>query len=581
MAQAFEFDAAAVRPLVGERSGGLSPWALAVLLIGCLLPFAAGFVTFHPDERHYTDASARMVASGDYLTPHTPNGTLRFNKPVGTYWLIVPWQHALGATPLAGRLSFVLFSAAIVLLVYYLAWLVYEDRLAALWSAAIMATHIPLLAIAASSIPEVPLTFCWVLCGGSLAAIVALGRREPIFYWAAYGGAGLGVAVKGMPILVLVAYAWAFALWNPWRRTPLRELLHLPSMAAGAIVGGWWYVAMFALHGEVSLAMFMSDQVTDRVGHSPLRLAKNLLLVAVWNLLAFLPWNLPLVGRALQRRTRLLARPAVPSSDHQAMFVRFAIGWAIVMGVVIALVDRFAMRYLLATTPLLAIVLAGQLRKFDPALLARHTRRVQITLALLAFVLLGLMLLVHRQMETPLAATLAGVVVGVAAVGMLTRQLRPLADDATRAALATLLLLPLGYLVLQPIALPDSGTLFAEQVRRLGLTDQPDLAYAGHPALVSKARVAAGGKLDLFVLDDPEDLTLPEYSRVLLRSDDLDVLPRYRHAGPSEYYEVETEFTAGPQSLPAGPLLLALVRGELKGFLDSRSQRFVVLRRKD
>ena len=80
------------------------PVTLALLL--ALLPFAAYFVTFHPDERHYTDGALQMMQHGDYLTPRTADGTLRFNKPVATYWLVAAGYQALGVSPLAGRIPF-------------------------------------------------------------------------------------------------------------------------------------------------------------------------------------------------------------------------------------------------------------------------------------------------------------------------------------------------------------------------------------------------------------------------------------------------------------------------------------------
>ena len=176
-------------------------------------------------------------------------------------------------------------------------------------------------------------------------------------------------------------------------------------------------------------------------------------------------------------------------------------------------------------------------------------------------------------MHVPLGVS--GVGLTLVAVGLwLCWPSNPWLNDApTRNSLAGLVLVPVAFLTFQPIALPDSGTRFAQQTRQAGLLDCSDLVYAGNPALVSKSRATAGGELPLAVLDDVEDLALPEYPRVILRADDLDVLPL-------KYYEVETEFAAGTEGLKPLPLLTALAQGKLRRYLQSKPQRFVVLRQR-
>jgi 4-amino-4-deoxy-L-arabinose transferase-like glycosyltransferase len=560
--------------------GGLSSTLgmIVVSFVLALFPFAAHFVTFHPDERHYTDGALQMLERGDYDTPRTADGSLRFNKPVLTYWLLLPGYLTLGTTPLAGRIAFLLLSALVVALTHRTALLLYHNARTALWAAAIMATHAPLLSVAVNSLPEVPLALCWLLCAYGFLGITVLGKRDAIFYWAAYGGAGLGVAVKGMPILILVAYAWLFAVGNPWKRTAVRELCHAPSLACGAFVALWWYLAMYAEHGNAAIVMFMNDQVTDRVDLAPWQFVKNAGLVLACYLVTFLPWNLPLLRRwataARSPGSLRLPRFAPPGQDVRAtMVVAFVVGWACVMGVVIALVERFAVRYLLAVTPLLAVVVADQMARAPEPFILRINRRASALLASLIAIIALLLIPIHAQLQVPL--TLTGFALLVAGLGLwLCWPENPWRIDASvRLTLAALSLLPLGFLVLQPIALPDSGTMFAQQAEAFRFSDRSDLVYAGNPALVSKSRVAADGALSLTVLDDVEDLTLPEYPRVLLRADN-------RHMLPPEHYEVEREFTAGVQSYRPLPLVAALLQGRLRDYTREHAQRFVVLRQR-
>jgi len=597
-----------------------SPLVLALCFVLALLPFAANFVTFHPDERHYVDGASQMLTSGDYLTPRTPDGYLRFNKPVLTYWLLAAWYHVLGNTPLAGRLSFLILSACIVLMTHRTALLLYGDRRTALIAAAMMATHAPLLSVAVNSIPEVPLTLCWLVCAFGLMGIVVLGRREALYYWAAYGGAGLGIAVKGMPILILVAYAVGFALANPWRWTTLRELVHWPSMIAGAAIGGWWYIAMFALHGNESLAMFVSDQVTERIGLSPLRFIGNLGLVVLCYGLAFVPWNLPLlispacrVGSETNDECRnpnaermtndefrmrdalchssfgirhsfviwassFVIPPKVPPGRQdlleRRMTLVFIAGWAMVMAVVIACVERFAVRYVLAVTPLIAIVLAERLAAIDTTWIEHWWRRSGYVLAGAIGLVAAAMIVIRTQLCDGVALSAGGALIASAGVGLCLLRGSWISDPFLRLTTGALTLFPLSYLALEPIALPDSGEVMALQLNERAWLREAEFAYVGSPALASKARLRIDGPMRLIALSDPEDLAVPDYDALLLRSDDLTYLP-------SEDYVVAGQFETGLGKIDPADSLRACAAGKLRDYLDQRRRRYVFVVRPD
>src|SRR6188768_2676396 len=96
-------------------------------LLAAVLFFAAGMVWlgssahFHGDERYYTDAALRMLASGDPWTPQWADGTVRANKPLFTYWVLMASFAASGVSYFVARLPFLIAGALVV-------WL--EGRLA-------------------------------------------------------------------------------------------------------------------------------------------------------------------------------------------------------------------------------------------------------------------------------------------------------------------------------------------------------------------------------------------------------------------------------------------------------------------
>jgi 4-amino-4-deoxy-L-arabinose transferase-like glycosyltransferase len=546
-----------------------SPLVLTALWCLAFLPFAAQFLTFHPDERHYLDAALQMGMTGDYLTPRYPDGSLRFNKPIVTYWLIVPWRWLLGSTPLAGRIAFLGLSGVVVLLVERLAWLVYRDRRTSLIALCLMVSHVPLITVAVNSIPEVPLTVCWVLCSLGFVAIAVCQRREPIWHWAAYGGAGLGVAVKGLPILVLVAYAIAFALVNPWRRTRIRELIHFPSMTAAVVLGGWWYVAMYALHGDFALQSFMNDQVHERVGYSPKRIGLNLLLVAGGYALACFPWTLPLIAARYVRKSPPSTKFSEPV--EQKLFVQFVIGWAIAMGLVTAMVDRFALRYLLAVTPLMSVVLAHQMASLRGQWIHAWWQWSGRLLAGLIVVATFSMLVVRGQMIGDWLVV-AGLAIAIVGAGLALAH-RLAIEPPLRLTAAGLVLLPLAYLTLAPIGLPDSGQVLAEHLEAGHWLDR-SLVHVGRPALAAKSRLRTNGDMRLYTLVDADDFAVVEYDYVIIDAQTAKDLPH-------RAFDVVAEFDSGYRGIAPGDAVVAALTGRLNEYLGDHPQRYQFLANRD
>src|SRR5262245_3890883 len=86
-----------------EPQSRRAPFLLPALLLTFatgLFPFAADYLLYHPDERHYADAGIRMVQSGDFFTPRTAEGELRLRKPILPYWCVVAGFQTVGISPL-------------------------------------------------------------------------------------------------------------------------------------------------------------------------------------------------------------------------------------------------------------------------------------------------------------------------------------------------------------------------------------------------------------------------------------------------------------------------------------------------
>jgi len=552
-------------------------WLLVALLFAGLLPYAANYVTHHPDERHYTNAAIGMLESGDYLTPRYPDGTPRFQKPILSYWLVAGAYRVLGVSPLASRLPFLLVGCGVVWLTYRLGLLVLEDRRAAVVAAAIAACNPLLLIVAPLSIPDIVLCFFVVLSAYGFLGLIAMGRRSPGFYLAAYAGTGLAVATKGLPALSFAGVAWLFALANPWARLKPRELIHLPSMVLGGLLAGAWFVLMYSLHGEKAMAVFFTDQVTGRVSPSIWQVLGHTLLGAALIAGTLFPWNLA----ALRWRTRkgpgLFSAKHPPGrsgktdqvlSSQQAQARRLILAWAGMMALMMGMVVNFYPRYALPVLPIVAVALADVLRRSDAEIVAR---RLRLSLAGGLVVLSAIALLaagINGILDVGLPGLLLPLMMLVLAA-MLTAWARRQAWHDMAVALALLvMLMPLtAYLALRHLALPDQGT----QIARALLNHPAEGAetyYLGHPSLAARIRVCSRGRLSIHpALSERPD----EY-----RCFDYVVLPEEERPNLDlRDYRVKRAST-GTYRLPPLELARAAFQGRLADYLRSRRRHFLL-----
>jgi len=559
-----------------RRPGDSVPWglwALIGLLFAGLLPYAANYVTHHPDERHYTNAAIEMLDSGDYLTPRYPDGTARFQKPILSYWLVAGAYRVLGVSPLASRLPFLLVGCGVVWLTYRLGLLVLEDRRAAVVAAAIAACNPLLLVVAPLSIPDIVLCFLVVLSAYGFLGLIAMGRRSPGFYWAAYVGTGLAVATKGLPALSFAGVAWLFALANPRARVKPRELIHLPSMILGGMLAGGWFLLMYSIHGEEAMAVFFTDQVTGRVSPSGWRVLGHTLLGAAVIAGTLFPWNLV----ATKKGPGLFCRNGPKGASHKINQVPFSqqtqarrliLAWAGMMALMMGTVVNFYPRYALPVLPIVAVALADVLRRADAEVVARRLRLalagglvVLTAIGLLAAGINGLLDMGLQGLLLPLMVLVLGAV--------LTAWARRRAwQDMAVALAAIVMLMPLtAYLALRHLALPDQGT----QIARALLNHPAQRAaayYVGHPSLAARIRVCSGGRLTIHSgsAERPD-----EYRRF-----DYVVLPEEERANLDlREYRVERAST-GTHRLPPLQLARAAFQGRLADYLRSRRRHFLL-----
>ena len=126
----------------------------------CLLALFVGLgrvSMWEPDEARFAEATRQMLARGDILTPWF-NDQPRFEKPVGLYWLQLPFVAVLGPSELAARLPVALAGAGCVLFTYLIGCRLFGGQVA--WIAALaLVTCFRVITNARQGLTDIPALF--------------------------------------------------------------------------------------------------------------------------------------------------------------------------------------------------------------------------------------------------------------------------------------------------------------------------------------------------------------------------------------------------------------------------------------
>lgn len=253
-------------PRPGERwlpaALGRRPTAALLLLAATLLLWnLGGYGLWESTEARYAEIAARMVRSGDWLTPRL-NFIAHFEKPPLTYWATALGMVALGVDELGARIGLVLAALATLLIVAR--WsATAEGRAAALFAAFCLLSAPLFFALSRSVTTDLYLTLCVV---GAADAARRGTRPGGARGWrlAAWAALGAGFLTKGHVILlwtVLPALAWA-AWAREGRR--LRRLLDPAGIVLAMAVAVPWYAIEIARHPGL-VDFWLGHQTAARV----------------------------------------------------------------------------------------------------------------------------------------------------------------------------------------------------------------------------------------------------------------------------------------------------------------------------
>jgi 4-amino-4-deoxy-L-arabinose transferase-like glycosyltransferase len=325
------------------RLAWLVPLALAAALF---LPGIGQRILYIGDEARYALLARTMVETGDWLVPRIGDEVHLEKSPLFIW--------AIAAFSLAGRkvteLTAVL-PAALSGIAGVGATLVLGRRLfgtrAGWLSALVLATAWGYFWHARMALADIMVTCFAVGAAAAFAAVVTTGesrRGELAICWACFG---LGLSAKGpLGLMPLIPFA-VFLVWQDgWRS--LGKLRPLMGVAIVALIAAPWALAFALGSGESYVeSVLLADYVGPRL--RAWDRAGELFFAAGPIGVGFLPW-VTFLPSAL-RNGWWRAEDAGPRRRF-----RFLLVWVIAYVVVITLLPHKRDRYLLATYPMLAIM---------------------------------------------------------------------------------------------------------------------------------------------------------------------------------------------------------------------------------
>ena len=468
-----------------------------LLLLGLALgPILPRLSRFHGDECLYTDAAIRMVQTGDYWTPRYPDGSVRFLKPILSYWTLAASYHLLGISYFSSRLPFLLAAGAIVGLTYRLALRLPGGPPAALLAALIIGSNTQFFALALRSTPDALLCLFVLMSLLGFARLLFAADRSFAAFFLAYGGAGLAVQTKGLLGLCPVGFAFLFAAVSGLPSARPRDLIEGRAIGIGMAIALFWYVVVFVQHGRPVLAQFFSDQVTAKVAFNPLSCLSNFGVYLLAVLRHFLPWT------ALLLAGLIVCRPAVAGFCRQYRRESlFLAGWFLVLAVLFSFGNARRTRYLAAAYPLLAILLAGALTR---CLEVERFQKVFSTLLhglVPVLAALGLFLGFEALRLDPRLALGAGILLATA-LGLHLVARKRLASLSSL-ALAGLCVVVFGIVenLWRPLLSVVPATGFAARLQKLNPPGGRVYAWNPVSSYPNQIRVLSGGRLQVDVLE--------------------------------------------------------------------------------
>jgi 4-amino-4-deoxy-L-arabinose transferase-like glycosyltransferase len=463
------FFAALRSPQVRASAASLSVLAIAALLFFGRL----GERALWSMELRWSEIPREMALNGDYFQP-TINGHLYYDKPLGSYWLVLAASRLTGTLDEAtARLPSAVAGWLGVVLIIDLGRRLFDRRTGVL-AGLVLATSFGYIGFARTASADAETVV------GTLAALALFMRNEDRLggswvdgLWAIMAVTSLTKGLLGFVLPLVVLFADAALGGVAPLRDRLRWLLDRRSIVAAGLAVAI-YITPFALSGSgAGQGLFMVFRENVRRFFDPVNHRGPAYLYLYVILGLFAPWSLLLP--AVVARVTSIWRAGLPRGD------RFAIAYFAATFLFFTLAGSRRSYYLLPVLPAAALLVARLLTTASSgqSVMTRRLVTLGLLLATVVLLLAGVVLLPaarllpERWNSLPsLPAPFAFALGWVCCLALAAWAWRRLQASRVAVVFGTIAVLSMGYLHL--VALPAveayrGDKAFAERVRyRIG-----------------------------------------------------------------------------------------------------------------
>jgi len=331
------------------------PW----LLLICAVNFAfmlGGHSLWDVDEPNNAVCAREMLAAGNWWVP-VFNGSLRFDKPILLYWLMMPLFHVFGVDEWTARLPSAMAMTALVVVVFYFGRRMMDAR-SGLIAALLLASSLHMVVIARAATPDPLLILC---IGFALSAFLCFYLEElnnQRLLMAAYVALGFGVLAKGPVAILLPALVMLAFLLLMGQRKSIGRFRPVTGLCVILFIALPWYLTVGVLTDGEWLKGFLLHHNIDRFtevlqGHRGFPGFYILTFLAGW-----IPWSGLLIAATTLDSWRLAALRKKP--------VRlFLLCWMGVFLIFFTLASTRLPNYMLPAFPAAALLMAFWIREHE------------------------------------------------------------------------------------------------------------------------------------------------------------------------------------------------------------------------
>jgi 4-amino-4-deoxy-L-arabinose transferase-like glycosyltransferase len=331
----------------------IRPWDVA-LLIGAasvLLFPALGQVPFRRAEIYFADVARAMLERGDWLIPHF-RGEPFFDKPALMYWLLAACFKVFGFSIGASRVASALATLLVIAATVWLGWLLWEDRLSALFSGWILVATVSFMAFGRLAMSDMLLVLCSTVAIG-LGTFCYRSERPPSLAIVALAAVlGVGFFTKGPVALLIPGLGLLCLIWERRARLPrISATTFLLSALVFFLVALGWFGAVYLRLGVEPLRFFFVRENLQRFSGDAHDVGRPVWFYLVTYLGQGAPWSLLMPMAAFEFLRRKLDAGG-----------RMLIFWMLLVGGVLTLSQGKLDYYLLPLYPAAALIVGRYLR---------------------------------------------------------------------------------------------------------------------------------------------------------------------------------------------------------------------------